>query len=278
MRPMTRYAGSLFVVTVAYTLFEQIDILLIGAVISTTAAGIFEAPLRLTTFLSYGGMAVAIGVAPRLARGREGPNVEAFTRAMRYLTILQAALIPALLAWSGPIVDLTLGSGYEESADVLRALTPFVFLSGIGTFVTIAVNYLGAARRRVVLAIVAVTINIVIDLILLPKIGVVGGAIGTDVAFALYALGHVWICRTVMDLPLAPIVKTFARCLMAAGLATLPLLGIGTDSLSAVEWIAGGTAALATYLTGLLLSGEISRSELESGLDLVTARLRRRTR
>ena len=129
-------------------------------------------------------MAVALGVAPRLARGREGPNVDAFLRAMRYLTILQAALIPALLAWSTPIVNLTLGAGYEESADVLRALTPFVFLSGIGTFVTLAVNYVGEARGACRWRSFGGAGGIGLNLMLLPPIGVVGAAIAMDVAFA----------------------------------------------------------------------------------------------
>ena len=93
MRGMTGYAGALFVVTVAFTLFEQIDVLLIGAIISTTAVAIFEAPLRLTTFLAYGGMALAMGVGPRLARSAgEGPNVEAFATGTRYLLLLQGAI------------------------------------------------------------------------------------------------------------------------------------------------------------------------------------------
>ena len=50
------------------SLFEQIGVLLIGAIIDTNAVAIFEAPMRLTLFLSYGGQAVAFGVGPRLAR------------------------------------------------------------------------------------------------------------------------------------------------------------------------------------------------------------------
>jgi O-antigen/teichoic acid export membrane protein len=272
-RGMTRYAGALFVVTVAFTLFEQVDILLIGAIISTTAAGIFEAPLRLTTFLSYGGMAVAIGVAPRLARGAEGPNVDAYLRSMRYLTILQAALVAPLLAWSGPIVDLTLGSGYEQSADVLRALTPYVFLAGIGTFVTLAVNYIGEARRRVPLAIVTVMINVVLDLILLPRIGVVGGAIGTDVAFGIYALGHIWLCQRAMDAPVRPILASFARCLFAAGLATLALAAFGTDSLAAWEWVVGGIAGIAAYVAGLFITRETTLGEVAGLWEAVRSRI-----
>ncbi len=274
MRSMSGYAGAVFVVTVAYTLFEQIGILLVGAIEGTEAVGVFEAPTRLTTFLSYFGMAFALGVAPRLARGHEGPNVDAFLRATRYLTIIQAALLPVLLAWSTPIVDLTLGPGYEESADVLRALTPFVFLSGLGTFVTVAVNYVGEARRRVPLAIASAVLVAALNVVLLHAIGVVGAAIAMDIAFAVYALGHIWICHKVMGVPLGPIAASFARCLLAAGAATLVLVAFGTESLSLFDWVVGGLAGLATFALGLFATREITRGELAAAWGEVKWRLR----
>ena len=38
-----------------------------------------------------------------------------------------------------------LGSGYEESVDVLRALAPFAVLVGISPLLARAVNYMGEA-------------------------------------------------------------------------------------------------------------------------------------
>jgi O-antigen/teichoic acid export membrane protein len=265
MRKVARYGGALLIVTVAFTLFEQIDVLLIGAIISTKAVGVFEAPLRLTTFLGYGGQAVAQGVAPRLARrAGEPPNVEAFATATRYLTILQAALIAPVLVWSRPIVDLVLGSSYGGSVPVLRALAPFVFMAGLGTFITLAVNYVGEARRRIVLSIVTVALNAAIDAVLLPRIGVVGGAVGTDVAFAVFVAGHFWICKDVMDLQLRPLALTFVRCLVAAGAMTAALALFGTSSLSWAEAIAGALAGLSAYLVVLLATREVTGAELRA--------------
>jgi len=181
---------------------------------------------------------------------------------MRYLTILQAALIPPLLALSTPIVNLTLGSGYEESASVLRALTPFVFLSGIGTLVTLAVNYVGEARRRVPLAIVSALLVAGLNLVLLPKMGVVGAAVAMDVAFAVYALGHIWICHKTINLPLGPVIDSTVRCLFAAGIATAVLAAFGTESLSAFDWLVGGLAGIASYAAVLFLTRETTPTEV----------------
>ena len=277
-RALVAYAGVIFLIDVAFTLFEQVDVILIGAIIGTTAVGVFEAPLRLTVFLGYGGQALALAVAPRLAR-RGAPDVRAFMSATRYLLLLQSLLLAPVLVWAGPIVDLALGPSYGDSVAVLRALAPFVFLSGLGTYITITVNYLGEARRRVPLAIVTVLLNAGLDLLLLPSIGVVGGAIATDVAFGVFAAGHFWICRDALQIPLRPLVRTFARCLVAAAVMAGVLALFGTSSLSAVEWLVGSVSALLAYAIVLRLLGEVSRSEVEQArgaIRLLAARGRAR--
>ncbi len=273
-RALVAYAGVVFLIDVAFTLFEQIDVILIGAIISTTAVGVFEAPLRLTVFLGYGGQALALAVAPRLVR-RGSPDVRTFMSATRYLLLLQGLLLAPVLVWARPIVDLALGPSYGDSVAVLRALAPFVFLSGLGTYITITVNYLGEARRRIPLAIVTVLLNGALDLVLLPSIGVVGGAIATDVAFGVFVAGHFWICRDALQIPLRPLARTFARCLVAVAAMAGVLAIFGTSSLSAVEWLGGSVAAVLVYAIALRLLGELSRSEVEQArgaLRLLAAR------
>jgi O-antigen/teichoic acid export membrane protein len=274
-RRIARYGGALLIVTIAYTLFEQIGVLLIGAFISTAAVGIFEAPMRLTLFLSYGGQAVAFGVGPRLARrGDETPDAGSFMLATRYLLILQGALIAPLLVWSQPIADVALGSGYEDSVGVLRALAPFMFLLGVGTFISLAVNYVGEAKQRIWLSIGTLVVCTALDLALLPTVGVIGAAVGMDVAFTIYVLGHFWICRRVFDFPVERLALTLVRCLVAAGAMAAALALVGTSSLSWAQWLVGAIAGAAAYALALIVTGEISRTEIKSVFEMIGSRLR----
>jgi O-antigen/teichoic acid export membrane protein len=268
MGRVARYGGALLIVTIAYTLFEQIGVLLIGAFISTNAVGIFEAPMRLTLFLSYGGQAVAFGVGPRLARkGDERPDARAFVTATRYLLILQGALLAPVVIWAQPIADIALGAGYEDSVGVLRALAPFMFLLGIGTFITLAVNYVGEAKQRIWLSIATLAICAALDVALLPTIGVVGAAVAMDVAFTGYVLGHFWICKRVFDFSVRRLVLTLVRCLTAAAAMAGTLALAGTSSLSWVEWLTGTIAGGLVYLLVLTATGEISRAEIRAAID-----------
>jgi O-antigen/teichoic acid export membrane protein len=262
-RRVARYGSALLLVTVAYTLFEQIGVLLIGAFIGPQAVGVFEAPNRLTIFLSYAGSALAYGIGPRLARrGDQAPDARGFTRATRALLLLQGALLAPVIVWAEPIAHVVLGSGYADSAAVLRALSPFMFMLATGTFLALTVNFVGEAKRRIWIAVSTVAVCAAIDVALLPTIGVVGAAIGMDVAFAGYVLGHYWICRRVFEFPVKRLLLTLVRCLVAAVAMAAVLALIGTSSLSPWQWLAGVVLGPLAYLGVLLASRELTRGEI----------------
>ncbi len=256
------YASVLLIIDGAYTAFVQVDVLVIGAYLSASAVGIFSAPMRLITFLTYPGVAVSSAVSPRLARGSpEGPNVGAFITALRLLLIVQAAITAFVLGWAGLLSKVVLGSGYTESATVLRALAPFVFLTGFGTMVSVGANYLGEAARRVPVAIATAILNLVVDIVLVPRMGVVGGAIGTDVAFGLYAPAHLFICQRALALDLRPTARTFVRAILAGAALTGALLLFG-DSLSQFWRLpAGAVTGLGAFALVLLATREVTTSE-----------------
>ena len=236
-----------------------------GALVSTTAAGIYGAPLKLTALLHYPGLAIANAVSPRISRHDvHEPDTAALVTGLRLLVILQAAIATGLVVWARPIVDLVLGPGYGESADVLRALGPFVFLSGLGPLVSTSVNYLGEARRRVPIAIGSLVVNVIGILILVPWIGIVGAAISVDVAYAIYVGAHLRICAELLGFSPRPLVRTTLHALVAAAALAAALLAFGTSDLNALEWIGGALAGTVAFVGALMLTGETSREELAS--------------
>ena len=214
-RDIWGYALPLFVIDGLYGLYARIDVLVIGAILNTTAVGQFSAPLRLTAPLANFGLAAASAVSPR--QGAIDPRerrVDVFVAALRWLMIAQGILVAPLLVWAEPIVDLLFGPDFEESIDVLRALVPFVFLSSISPIISTTAVYLGRASSRIPIIVVALAANLAIDITLLPEIGVVAAGIGTSVAYILYVPGNLHICRRELDFPLRPLILTVLRVLL----------------------------------------------------------------
>lgn len=264
---IARYGGLVFVVEGAYTLFEQIDVLLLGSMKGAAAAGLFLAPMRMVTTAELPGRAVANAVAPRLAgAGALDPErMAAFQRSLRVLILAGALLAAGTLAWAEPAVRLALGGDYDESARVLRTLTPFVLLALPGPLLTVTVTYLGLAGRRVPVVVGMVVLQVLLDLILIPPLGIVGPAVATDAVFALYIGFHVWILRGRVPLDLRGGLLTLCRALVAGAAMAGVLVAFGTGADLAVwRWVAGLPAGAGAFALVLLATGELRVGELRA--------------
>jgi O-antigen/teichoic acid export membrane protein len=261
-RRIGAYAVPLILVDSANTLFSAIDVLLIGAYLGVTKAGLFSAPYRLLILLAYPGNAIANGVAPRMSRGTgNAPDAAALERSLRGLIVFQSLLIAPLLVWAEPIVRILLGSGYAGSVTTLRVLSASAYLGGFVPLVSLTANYLGDARSRVPLMVGAALLNAVIDVVLIPGIGIVAGAIGTAAALAVMLVGHVHICRRHLDLPLAGLAWSALRGGLAATAMGAVLLMFGLNP-SIPLVILGAVASVAVFFAILLVAEELTTSEL----------------
>jgi O-antigen/teichoic acid export membrane protein len=276
-RRITRYAVTLVIVDSAVSIFTVIDSLLIGAYISVTAVGIFSAPVRLISVLQYPGYALAAAVSPRLLSAGDAPrDVAPFRAAMRGLTILMAPVTVLTTVWAAPLIHLALGPQYAGSAAVLRGLGPYVFMCGHSVLVSTAMNYLGAARRRIPIAFATVLVNALVDVLLIPRIGVVAGAVGTDLGYTVYVLAQLLICLRMLELPLLPPLLTLARSLIAAAPMALVLAAFGTEHVSVPQLLVGGVLGALVYGLSLRAVGELSSTEVAGGIGVIRKWVRTR--
>jgi O-antigen/teichoic acid export membrane protein len=265
-----RYAGAMLVVDVTWSAIAQVDVLLIAALLTSAAVGSFSAVLRILTVLGALGLAVSSGVAPRLSLRGGAPDTRSFVQAIRYLIIVQGLVIAPMLVWARPIVELLLGPGYRSSTEIMRVLTVQAFVSAPASLISVAVTYLGEARRRLRIVLVTLVLGLICTYVLIRAVGVVGAAIGDDIVQIVYVSAHLWICSRLITVDLRRLARSCLRTFMAAGAMALPLLAMGTDHLSATRWIVGGALGGLVYAAVLLITRELSIDELRG----LAARLR----
>jgi O-antigen/teichoic acid export membrane protein len=270
VRAVMRYAGAMLVVDAAWSAIAQIDILLIGALLTSAAVGSFGAVARVLTVVGYLGIAVSSGVAPRLSLGGGAPDTRAFNQALRYLILAQGLVIAPLVVWSTPIVHLLLGPGYGSAGEIMKVLTLAYFVGAPASLVSVTVTYLGEARRRLIIMIVTLVVGVGVTYVLLEAVGVVGAAIADDLIQIVYIAANLWICSLLITVDLQRLAWSTLRTLLAAGAMALAMAAIGTEHLSVLQWIGGGCAGGLAYGAVLLLTRELSVAELRA----VAARLR----
>jgi len=258
-RVVLRYGGALVVVDSAFTLFNQVDVLLIGLLLDARAVGLYVAPFRLLSFLSLPANAVSTGIGPRMAAVRGiRPDARYLVVGSQVVAYVQLAALPPVILWPTPIARTLFGADFSDSGAVLRAFAPFVFLVGFGVLFSISANFLGQARARAPVAIGTAALAIVADLILIPTVGVTGAAIATDIAYAFYAPAHVWICRRAVPFALSPLVRACVRgALAAAAMGGVMVLVAGTEP-SLPAMLGGYGLGVCAYALVLLISGALS--------------------
>lgn len=261
---LLRYAGAMFVVDVTWSAITQVDVLLIAALLSASAVGSFGAVLRVLAVAGYLGLSVSAGIAPRLSRAEGTPDVSAFEDGFRFLTIAQGLIIAPMIVWAQPIVHLLLGSGYRHADEIMRTVTPYFFISGPAALTTMAVTYLGEARRRVPIVIGTLVFGAVATYVLIRIQGVLGAATADDLIEVVYVGWHLWICSTLITFDTWRLARCLARTVVAAGAMSLVLLAVGTRQLSAVQWVIGACAGTAVFIAALAVTRELTASELSS--------------
>jgi O-antigen/teichoic acid export membrane protein len=262
-REVLKYAGATFIVDLGWTVIIRVDILLIGALLTSAAVGTFNAVLRIVTVLGYLGTAVAGGVAPRLSLGDGSPDTYAFNQGVRYLLIVQGLVLAPMIVWATPLVDLLLGPGYHQAAVIMQVLSVTAFVSAPAGLLSVSVNYLGAAQRRVKVIFVTLVLGIVSTYVLIDVSGLVGAAIADDLVGLVYVVANLWLCTTLIAVDVASLVASVARIVIAASAMAVVMFIVGTDDLSPAQWLVGGVAGAAAYAGALFISGEISVLELQ---------------
>lgn len=171
---------------------------------------------------------------PALIMAWERGSREAFMKAAReqastfILIGLPAAVGVALVA--RPLADFMIGENLRE---VAASITPFIalsaFLSGCTAYYLSQSFVLGRRTDRLLLTLcIPAGSNVILNLILVPTMGVHGAAIATATSFAIGIAASIGVGRSIVAMPIPW--DTLARCgvasiAMAAAVLPLPALG-----------------------------------------------------
>ncbi|WP_217914898.1 oligosaccharide flippase family protein [Miltoncostaea marina] len=258
-----RYGNHIWLAGVAWLLFERVDLVLLGVFIDTDAVGLYDAPWRVATILGLLGLSLASSVTPRIASADPATAGPLLSKALRVSLIFYLVIGAITAASADDLIAAALGAEFAESATVLQALLPYIVLIGLAPILSRALDFIGVASARKWIALAAFLGNLVLDLILLPTIGLYGAAIGTNVAIFGFVAGHYVLVKRHLPLQERALAATVARSTVAAVVGgavcwvVLQAPGPGLLRL-AVAVPLGIAAALAT----LLGSGELSADEL----------------
>ena len=165
------YGRPMFVVALTFTLFGQIDQLVIYTMKGAHAAAPYIWNWRLITLLHMPALAAASIIAPRVRGDNRSACRLLFTGWLRMLGVAYLGIVGVSVAISPWLVPLALGrEKYAQSWTVFVALAGYAVLLGVAPLVTIAANFLGGAGQRVKLGTSATSSTALTAIVTMPSL------------------------------------------------------------------------------------------------------------
>ncbi|MGQ9904886.1 MAG: lipopolysaccharide biosynthesis protein [Anaerolineae bacterium] len=242
----------------AFGLANQSDVLLINLLIGDTQqVAYYNAAYMLFTQIISIVSGWTTVIMPGLTAAWETRREEGVQRAWLPLAKLQImGLIPAsiFLARLGPLVTRALyGTAYEPSGALLTGFSLLYGLGIIATTVPYHILFVAGHARKLLLARVSTgLINIALNIILLPRVGVWGAVLATSIAIGLTYWFEFALAKRYFNIEY-PVIFT-VKLMVAAILSAASSLWITVDMNESVLFytakglLAGTQMALALYI------------------------------
>jgi O-antigen/teichoic acid export membrane protein len=241
----------------------QVDILILSAMGTAASVGLFSAPYKIIHAFNMISGTLAIPLFPffsRLAKVSTEDVFHACEKNLKFLFIISIPLTVILTALSYPIVSMVYGEKFLNSHSALQILGfVLLFLFPSSQFLYIF-SALGKQKLYTVSSFLSLILNIVLDLILIPKLDFIGACIGTLVAeSALFGISLYFIKSMSSDFSLVR-----ASWKPAVSGAIMALVLYQFNGFSILELAAGTGLAILIYIVSNIFLKSLSRSELNA--------------
>jgi len=234
-----------------------LDILLVGALVSRYAAGIYTAVSRLAVVGTFALEGTRLAIAPQLsgllARRKRSGAAELYQSATRWLVLASWPVYVTFAIFPAVVLGI-FGPRYTAGAAALTVLS-LAMLVNLGTGnVSVVLLMGGKSSWNLINTLAALTVNVGLNLLLLPRIGIVGAAVAWAASIVVDNVAAV--AETWLLLGLAPFGRGYwlglaapGVCFAASGLGARYLLGVSLAALAVAA-----AAGLAAYLAVIYLA------------------------
>ena len=189
----------LFLTTIAVSIFKIMDKIMLGIMINTKEVGYYEASEKIINIPII--MIVALGTVmlPRITNmlaTNDNKNTEKLMEnSIKFAFFLSTSIGFGIMGISKEFVPFFYGVGYEKCIDLFLILLPScIFLAFANVIRTQFIIPKGFDEIYVKSAFIGAGINILINIILIPKFAAIGAAIGTlfaEIGVCVYQVGRV---------------------------------------------------------------------------------------
>lgn len=202
----------------------NVDIILLQLLVGSETTGYYKAALVIAEFLWFVPFAIQIillhSTSELWANNQHERITSIATRAVRYALLLTLLLSMGLIALANPLVTLYFGSDFSSAVIPLLLLIPGALGFALARPLLAIGQGKGDLRILIWTTGIASSINIVLNLLLIPRYGMNGAAVATSVGYGSMFFLHVYSASRIGFNPLADLrlLRTAATAIGSAPL------------------------------------------------------------
>ncbi len=192
IKSLSEFSFWLFLTSTGVLLYSYADSIMIGYYLTNADVGVYRVVFQFTTLAVIATTALRATLWPKVSRWnktREMKNIEeSLSRAFSYSLILAVPVFTGGILLGDRLLYFFYGAEFAKGYPVLIIL---LFTQIVNVFQFFFTMYLGALDRQkesFKVTAVAATANIVLNLLLIPLVGIMGAAIATMVTMSLNAV------------------------------------------------------------------------------------------
>ena len=182
------FTGPRSLASIAQIVIQRLDIVLVGVLIGPVQAAIYTAATRFLVAGQLGNAAISMAAQPQFTKlfavgDRDGAN--AVYQATTAWLILLTWPLYLLAVIFGPYVLVIFGHAYHAGSTVMLILGLAMLVATACGQVDMVLITTGRSSWSLYNGLLAMVINVGVDLILIPKVGITGAAIGWAAAIGI---------------------------------------------------------------------------------------------
>lgn len=205
--PHVKAAMVFFAMTVATTVYTNLDTVMLGFISGDAEVGYYNAAVKVKQILVSLVTSLGAVLLPRLSYYAQSNHREQFykivRKAMRIVFFLAVPLMVFFMMFAREVILILSGEAYLAAVLPMQIIMPTLLFIGVTNLLGLQIMVPMGQEKKVVVSVVAGgVLDLILNAILIPKYGAVGAAVGTVAAEALVLIMQALMLREVLrDLP-----------------------------------------------------------------------------
>ncbi|RQG89222.1 flippase [Natrarchaeobius halalkaliphilus] len=212
-RRIAEYTLPLTATSTANVIEKQVDTVLVGFFLTPVAVSYYVISKQIVEFVEKPATALGFTLSPTLGAEKADDNLDhardIIEVALEKSLLLYIPAAAGLIVVAEPTVLHLFGEKYADAIPVLQILGIYTVFRVITNTVGHGLDFMGRARERAIVKGITAALNFVLNILLIPRIGVVGAAIATVSTYGLFTVANLYLVHTELGLRTGYLLKQF---------------------------------------------------------------------